>query len=60
MIHPGRFAGKSGVVTGAAQGIGRAVAVAMAAEGGHVILVDRSELVHEVAAEIGAGGRPGR
>ncbi len=56
MIHPGRFAGKTGVVTGAAQGIGRAVAMAMAAEGGHVILVDRSGLVHEVAAEIGASG----
>ena len=40
------------VVTGAAQGIGRAVALGMAAEGGHVVLVDRSELVHEVAAEI--------
>ena len=58
MIHPGRFAGKTGIVTGSAQGIGRAVAMAMAAEGGHVILVDRSELVHEVAAEITeAGGR---
>jgi dihydroxycyclohexadiene carboxylate dehydrogenase len=56
MIHPGRFAGKSGVVTGAAQGIGRAVATAMAAEGGHVTLVDRSDLVHEVAAEIVAQG----
>jgi len=53
MIHAGRFAGKSGIVTGAAQGIGRAVAVAMAAEGGRVTLVDRSELVHGVAEEIG-------
>ena len=58
MIHPGRFAGKRGVVTGAAQGIGRAVAMGMAAEGGHVTLVDRSELVHEVAAEIGAHATP--
>ena len=56
MIHPGRFAGKTGIVTGAAQGIGRAVAMGMAAEGGHAILVDRSELVHEVAAEITAAG----
>lgn len=56
MIHPGRFAGKSGVVTGAAQGIGRAVAIAMAAEGGQVTLVDRSELVHGVVAEIAAQG----
>ena len=58
MIHPGRFTGKHTVVTGAAQGIGRAVAMAMAAEGGDVYLVDRSALVHEVAAEIaGSGGQ---
>ena len=56
MIHPGRFAGKSGVVTGAAQGIGRTVAVNMAREGGRVVLVDRSELVHEAAGEITAAG----
>ena len=56
MIHPGRFAGKTGVVTGAAQGIGRAVAMAMAAEGGHAVLVDRSALVNDVAAEITAAG----
>ena len=53
MLHPGRFAGKRCVVTGAAQGIGRAVATGMAAEGGTVVLVDRSELVHEAADEIG-------
>ncbi len=52
MIHAGRFAGKHAVVTGAAQGIGRAVAVRMAAEGGIVTLVDRSDLVHGVADEI--------
>ncbi len=56
MLHPGRFAGKRCVVTGAAQGIGRAVATRMAAEGGTVLLVDRSELVRDVAAE--AGGTP--
>ena len=56
MIHPGRFAGKQCVVTGAAQGIGRAVATAMAAEGGRVVLVDRSDLVTETAAEIAAAG----
>ena len=53
MIHPRRFEGKIGVVTGAAQGIGRTVALNMAAEGGKVVLVDRSELVRDVAA---AGG----
>ena len=58
MIHAGRFEGKGCVVTGAAQGIGRAVALGMAAEGGRVTLVDRSELVHGVVAEItAAGGR---
>lgn len=53
----GRFSGKVGVVTGAAQGIGKAVALRFAAEGGAVVLVDRSELVDEVRAEImGQGG----
>jgi len=56
VIHPGRFEGKVGVVTGAAQGIGRTVAVTMAREGGKVALVDRSELVEEVAGEIAAAG----
>ena len=49
-----RFSGKAVVVTGAAQGIGRGVAVAAAEEGAHVLLVDRAELVHEVQAEIAA------
>jgi dihydroxycyclohexadiene carboxylate dehydrogenase len=49
-----RFKGQSVIVTGAAQGIGRGVALAIAAEGGRVVLADRSELVHEVTAEIRA------
>ncbi|MCJ8506107.1 1,6-dihydroxycyclohexa-2,4-diene-1-carboxylate dehydrogenase [Kocuria flava] len=58
---PGRFAGKAVLVTGSAQGIGRRVAERIAAEGGAVVLVDRAELVHEVAREIeaaaaGSGG----
>ncbi len=48
---PGRFAGKALVVTGAAQGIGRAVAIRAAAEGGRVLFVDRADFVAEVAAE---------
>ncbi|MCW1384092.1 benzoate diol dehydrogenase BenD [Novosphingobium sp. KCTC 2891] len=52
-IFPGRFAGKAVVVTGAAQGIGRAVALRAAAEGARVLLVDRAAFVHEVAAEAG-------
>ena len=52
-IHPDRFAGKIALVTGAAQGIGRDVALRIAAEGARVALVDRSPLVAEVKAEIG-------
>ena len=48
-LTPGRFAGKVAVVTGSAQGIGQKVAERIGAEGGAVVLVDRSELVHEVA-----------
>ena len=51
MIFTGRFAGKAMVVTGAAQGIGRLVALRAAAEGGRVLLVDRAEFVGDVAAE---------
>jgi dihydroxycyclohexadiene carboxylate dehydrogenase len=46
-----RFAGKVMVVTGAAQGIGRAVALRAATEGVKVLFVDRAEFVSEVAAE---------
>ena len=56
MIHPGRFQGKTAVVTGAAQGIGRTVALNLAQEGGQVVLVDRAELIADVAGEIGAAG----
>ena len=51
MIFAGRFAGKVMVVTGAAQGIGRMVALRAAAEGGRVLLVDRADFVIDVAAE---------
>ncbi len=43
-------------MTGAAQGIGRTVAVNMAREGGRVALVDRSDLVEAVASEIETAG----
>lgn len=49
-----RFAGKSMVVTGAAQGIGKQVALEAAKEGGRLTLVDRSPLVQEVARQINA------
>jgi dihydroxycyclohexadiene carboxylate dehydrogenase len=51
-----RFQNKVVIVTGAAQGIGRSVALAAAEEGATVVLCDRSELVHEAAAEISARG----
>ncbi|WP_449045181.1 benzoate diol dehydrogenase BenD [Paracoccus versutus] len=54
-VFAGRFAGKVLVVTGAAQGIGRAVALRAAAEGGRVLFVDRADFVAEVAAEAGGG-----
>jgi dihydroxycyclohexadiene carboxylate dehydrogenase len=52
-----RFAGKVAVVTGAAQGIGRGVACGIAAEGGTVVLADRSDLVTTAAADIGPQAR---
>src|SRR5262249_25278151 len=57
MIFEGRFAGKTLVVTGAAQGIGRAVALRAAAEGGNVLFVDRADFVGDIASEAGARGR---
>ena len=55
MTHfPHRFAGKVALVTGAAQGIGRDVALRLVREGAQVALVDRSSLVAEVCAEAGS------
>ncbi len=51
-----RFQGKVALVTGAAQGIGRGVALRIAAEGGQVLAVDRSNLVDEVVAQIREAG----
>lgn len=53
-----RFEGQVVVVTGAAQGIGRGVALALAGEGARLVLADRSPLVEEVAAEARALGAP--
>ena len=56
MSRADRFQNKVVIVTGAAQGIGRGVALNVAAEGGSVLAVDRSDLVNEVVAEITAAG----
>ncbi|MDY0414319.1 MAG: 1,6-dihydroxycyclohexa-2,4-diene-1-carboxylate dehydrogenase [Gammaproteobacteria bacterium] len=56
MLDRQRFLNKVVIVTGAAQGIGRGVAVQIAAEGAQVVLVDRSEYVAEVFNEIKQAG----
>lgn len=48
-----RFQNKVAVITGAAQGIGRRVAERLLEEGAQVVAVDRSELVHELAEQLG-------
>jgi len=58
-VTPGRFTGKVVVVTGAAQGIGEAVARRISAEGGQLVLVDRSDLVHELVADLDGSGAEG-
>lgn len=55
-FHPGRFAGKIVMVTGAAQGIGWSVARRIVAEDGALVLVDRAPLIHEVAEGLRAHG----
>lgn len=52
LITPGRFDGQVVVITGAAQGIGERTARRIHAEGGTLVLADRSELVAGLAAEL--------
>jgi benzoate/toluate 1,2-dioxygenase reductase subunit len=59
-VTPGRFDGKVVVVTGAAQGIGEQTARRINAEGGILVLADRSELVCELADELGGHGGTAR
>jgi 3-hydroxybutyrate dehydrogenase len=50
MEHAGRLQGKTALVTGANQGIGRAIALAFAAEGAHLFLCDvNAEKLPEIA-----------
>lgn len=52
-----KISGKTGLVTGASSGIGRGIALALAAEGVRLAIVARRRnLLEELAAEIVAGG----
>lgn len=57
MSNSRRFIGKVAFVTGAASGIGRATAVAFAAEGARVAILDRTETaLQETAHTVGNAG----
>jgi NAD(P)-dependent dehydrogenase (short-subunit alcohol dehydrogenase family) len=52
-----RLSGKTAVVTGGGSGLGSAIATALAAEGAHVLVVDRhAEPAEEVVGQITAAG----
>ena len=52
----GRLAGHSAVVTGAANGIGQAIAARLGADGARVAVVDLADAADTVARVTGAGG----
>ncbi|MCK9505267.1 MAG: SDR family oxidoreductase [Porticoccaceae bacterium] len=52
-----RLSGKTAVVTGGGRGLGSAISTALAAEGAHVVVVDRNrEAADDMVAEIKAAG----
>lgn len=51
------LAGKTAVITGGARGLGSAIATALAAEGAHIVVVDRnSDAASDLVAQIEASG----
>ncbi len=57
MARPDRFTGKVAFITGAASGIGRATAVAFAAEGARVAILDRTaEALRETESAVKVAG----
>jgi NAD(P)-dependent dehydrogenase (short-subunit alcohol dehydrogenase family) len=53
----GRFGGRCAVVTGAAQGMGRAIAARLQAEGARVVLFDRNrDALEQARSELAASG----
>ena len=57
MASSKRFEDKTAFITGAASGIGRATAIAFAAEGARVAVTDRSEAALQETAEQRESGR---
>ncbi|MBE6483610.1 MAG: SDR family oxidoreductase [Actinomycetaceae bacterium] len=55
-LFDGHFAGKSVVVMGGAQGIGKTIAAAFAAAGASVVVTDQKPSITETAAELRAAG----
>jgi NAD(P)-dependent dehydrogenase (short-subunit alcohol dehydrogenase family) len=52
-----RLSGKTAVVTGGGRGLGSAIAIGMAAEGAHVLVVDRNRVAaDDIVAQIKASG----
>ncbi|MGW0815848.1 SDR family oxidoreductase [Streptomyces viridiviolaceus] len=54
LTHSRRFEGRTVVVTGAAQGIGRGIAERFAAESANVVMLDLSDAVEEAAEKVAA------